>query len=505
MASTVFSPGTLIQSDWLNDVNTDVYTPHITTFNTRTGAVTLTGTDVTNALGYTPSVDRISVTQYGAVGDWNGTTGTNNTPFFQAAINAANALGAALYVPPGAYRIVGNLLIDNSTDTGVYSPKMSLYGDGPVSSVLYGDAGTHSVLSIIGGTSGAGMHSHQTIQGIAIAKDGGGVGIELTNAAFISFRDIMIRGADIGVYGTDVLSSSFYNCQFLFNLGGVRFERSPTADGFQSAPNALAFYSCVLGNNANYGAWVIGAGNFTYIGGSVEGNGHTGALPTSGKYGILINDGGLESACSLAVTGTYFEYNHGTADIWLANSTYSSSAFISGCTFNRISNTYYTTHNIYAETSGVIVSTVQISGCGFKHYNTYVPSAARYTINQVQSGGAFNRISWDGCFFSSATDTPVCRNQSGDVLAYATVTAAGALAGSTKSMNISSVTKSSTGTYAVVYRQVSESVSPAITICTYGDYVASIFSSTGAGFTYIVKDRSTGTLTDSVTSFIAMG
>lgn len=43
------------------------------------------------------------VRRYGAVADWTGSTGTDNYPAFQAAINAAQ--GAPVYVPPGSWRI----------------------------------------------------------------------------------------------------------------------------------------------------------------------------------------------------------------------------------------------------------------------------------------------------------------------------------------------------------------------------------------------------------------
>ena len=57
--------------------------------------------------------ETVSVTDFGAVADWNGTTGTDNTAFFTAAVNALGANGGGtLLIPPGEYK--GNLLINHS-------------------------------------------------------------------------------------------------------------------------------------------------------------------------------------------------------------------------------------------------------------------------------------------------------------------------------------------------------------------------------------------------------
>lgn len=62
------------------------------------------------------------VRRYGAVADWNGTTGTDNSTAFQNAINAA--AGAPVIVPAGSFRInrtLTNTIVSNAIALGVFS------------------------------------------------------------------------------------------------------------------------------------------------------------------------------------------------------------------------------------------------------------------------------------------------------------------------------------------------------------------------------------------------
>ena len=53
----------------------------------------------------------VNVRDYGAVGDWNGATGTDDTAAIQAAIDAAAAGPGALFIPAGKYAIAHTLRI----------------------------------------------------------------------------------------------------------------------------------------------------------------------------------------------------------------------------------------------------------------------------------------------------------------------------------------------------------------------------------------------------------
>ena len=127
---------------------------------------------------------------------------------------------------------------------------------------------------------------------------------------------------------------------------------------------------------------------------------------------VLLDDAGAQGSAAGNFSGVYFEQNVGTADIWLANSVQSVAANVDGCSFNRISSTYYVTNNILVETANSGVEQfVTVMGCGFKGFNTYVPSAGRPYINTITSASGVSTVAWAGCLFQSATETPVITNQ----------------------------------------------------------------------------------------------
>jgi hypothetical protein len=111
-------------------------------------------------------------------------------------------------------------------------------------------------------------------------------------------------------------------------------------------------------------------------------------------------------------SGVYFENNAGVADIWLSNSAESAAASISGCSFARIDSTNYVTNNIYVETSGSgITQAVNVAGCGFKYFNTYVPNSGRKYINTSTSSGGTSTVGWSGCVFQSEIEKPTIVNE----------------------------------------------------------------------------------------------
>lgn len=343
----------------------------------------------------------ISVKDFGAVGD----DSHDDTANIQAAITYANTIGGDVYFPAGTYKITNTLTINNSASTSEYY-KASIYGDSSASARIHGAAGSYNMLEISGGSTGAGVHSHQVIRGLFFVKDDNvGYLIKGDNLAFISFEDVSCLNGDYGFYGTDVLSSVFYDCIFRFANYGMRFEYAD-----YSQPNAITLVSCVVGNNNNAGIYVSGGSTFNMFGGSVESNGMTGSA--SPKFGVLLNNAGAQGSAAGNFSGVYFEQNVGTADIWLANSVQSAASNINGCSFNRISSTYYTTNNILVETSNSGVEQyVSVMGCGFKGFNTYVPNSGRPYINAITSASGVSTVAWAGCLFQSATETPSITNQ----------------------------------------------------------------------------------------------
>ena len=359
------------------------------------------GTSAVATTAQTKMRETISVKDFGAVGD----DVADDTTKIQAAINYANTIGGDVYFPAGIYKITNTLTINNSGDTAD-TFKASMYGDSSSSARIRGMPGNYNMLEITGGTTGGGVHSHQVIRGLFFVKEDflGGC-IVGDNLAFLSLEDVSCLNGNYAFYATDVLSSVFYNCVFRFANIGFRAEYNNF-----SYPNAITLVGCVIGNNNDAGVYVTGGTNFNMFGGSVESNGMTGSAAS--KFGVLLNNAGVQGAVSGNFSGVYFEQNVGVADIWLANSAEASAASISGCSFARISSTFYVTNNIYVETSNAGVKQfVSVAGCGFKSFNTYVPNSGRKYINTAATAGGVSTVAWSGCMFQSATETPTITNE----------------------------------------------------------------------------------------------
>lgn len=83
----------------------------------------------------------ICVTQFGAVADWDGAQGTDNTAAFQAALNATSIFGGSVFVPAGSYKISDTLIMD----TGQYTFGLILFGEGRNSIIVQTGAGKDAV------------------------------------------------------------------------------------------------------------------------------------------------------------------------------------------------------------------------------------------------------------------------------------------------------------------------------------------------------------------------
>lgn len=360
---------------------------------TGTGGATLTLEDILNQ-------DQISVKRFGAVGDGV----TNDYAAIQETIDYCLPRGLKVYFPAGTYICNSGLTVNFSSATDDYSYKCTLVGDGPNASRIGKTSGGHDLITITGG-SGAGVHGYLAIDGLYLqGHDLTGIGIAINKIAFMSLRDVVILGFNYGFYATNFLSSNLERVYSRFNNYGGRMERL-AGGSYESDPNAVTFTACVIANNYNYGMWVVAGACINMFGGSVEGNGIGGADAT--KFGVLISNPGVEGSVGGNFNGVYFENNKGTADVWLTNSARSIAHNFSGCSFNRISGTNFTTNNIRVETSGGQTQTVAVMGCGFKRYNDYSASASRKYIEGV---GSTNQVSWAGCYFQDSSEVPSITN-----------------------------------------------------------------------------------------------
>jgi hypothetical protein len=110
-------------------------------------------TDQSSLSSANPTI--IPVENFGAIGDWNGTTGTDNTAAIQACVTSLSSTGGLCKFQAKAYKITGTITISNSsvgligvntavTNTGVFTST-------PTSSQIITTSASADIIDITGG------------------------------------------------------------------------------------------------------------------------------------------------------------------------------------------------------------------------------------------------------------------------------------------------------------------------------------------------------------------
>lgn len=153
MADTTFTSGTVIASSWLNDVNDATYN--------GTGVFTPTGTGAVARTNQAKLRETVSVLDFGAVADSNGTAGngTDNTAAFTAAILHAVTNRCTLLIPSGnglMYRHTGPLPVLVASLASGVRKGVIIEGDGPGSIIFNDSTGDSFVLDSTAGAADMG-------------------------------------------------------------------------------------------------------------------------------------------------------------------------------------------------------------------------------------------------------------------------------------------------------------------------------------------------------------
>jgi hypothetical protein len=150
----------------------------------------------------------INVLDYGAVGDWNGTTGTDNTTAIQAAITAANQFtdGATVFFPPGNYRVTATL--------NLFSDRSGLLGNGAVITLTGHSTDSYPLFNV--------THSASTV--------------------FPAFPTVAIKGIR--------LVSAVANRGVAFTVAGLGIDQFASQIHYQQLEITNFFAAWVYGNNA---------------------------------------------------------------------------------------------------------------------------------------------------------------------------------------------------------------------------------------------------------------
>ena len=346
-----------------------------------------------------------NVKNYGAKGNGSAVIAdmTAETAAIQSAITAAQTNGGTVFFPAGVYRINSALsIVTNDQDPAA---RPHLLGEGAGGSVIIQTAAANGITitgsAIVPGT-------YVTIQGMTLVGNQSGAGLSFADSAFAHVSDVHITNWATGIYGIDVLSMTFEKVIIRFNTNGFRFERSTTGT-FRSNPNAITMIGCVTGNNTTYGGWVVGAGTFNYIGGSIESNA-SGTVESASNWGLRITDPGgdvvSESSVGFSLQGVYFEANGGRSNFWIEATEANTGVVgaITGCSFNRISTSYSTNHIRCEASNSAFGFPIALVGCGFRGLDGYSATVIRPNIFNGSNFFAVNPIS---CKASSTVDAYV--------------------------------------------------------------------------------------------------
>jgi hypothetical protein len=245
----------------------------------------------------------------------------------------------------------------------------------------------------------------------------GSTGVTMNLGAFAKFERLNIQAFDIGMYLQDVDQAYFEKLNVRFNNQGVWGLKSgspPSGGGASTQPNNWTFESCSLSNNFLYGANIIGGSALTFVGGDVE---YNGSVAGAAGFGLQFLNSGYEGGVGAVLQGVYFEGNRGLADVVLIGieTVYGPilgvTHIITGCSFNR--NGAADTANInnilcnFGPPSTVGQQQLILQGCGFKPFNTYVPSAGTpviaYGITPATNGVNFFDL---GSLYVSSVEKP---------------------------------------------------------------------------------------------------
>jgi hypothetical protein len=311
MADTTFTSGTTVASSWLNDANVATYerVSNITALKaldkTRfTRARTLgysTPGDGGHGEYYYDSSDTTSsdnggsiivatdggrwklihqgtfyAEQFGAKGDWNGTTGTDDAAALQAAINALPSVGGRIALRQGKRYLVGSQL------TAAGTGHIDIFGAGAAEAsnnvgsteIIKSGSLSTAVLNI---TSPFAKIRDLVVRG-ATGNTGDGIQIS-ANSVTLDHVSVFSMGNDgvrIGLdSGTNANSWTLSHCRLNNNS---RFGLYISDQVSPTLPNANAgtWINCVAQSNGNDGVRIGNATLNTLVGGTVESNGGCG-------------------------------------------------------------------------------------------------------------------------------------------------------------------------------------------------------------------------------------
>lgn len=393
--------------------------------------------------------DTWNIRQFGAVA--NGRSGnTDNTAAIQAAIDATiETRRGELFAPGGSYGI-GSTVAVNLTDTTIAGRGVTcnLVGAGSDATEFFWLANNNNSMFNIVGPAGTNNNNLGGVQNLHwrgfsahMLWQGKGTFISTKYIGHSKFEDIYSFEFDVHWQMIDALVVLMDRVRASNGRRGFWAYR-----GDFTYPNAFTFVACTFGGMNEWGVIGESISGWTFIGGSIEGNGASVAFTSRG--GLLLTNPGPEGGLGLTVEGTYFEYNGGTADILItANASFPSLHKIAGV-FNRGSTPANAVHNVYVQTdTGYPPVNVDYTGSAFVSFPGYSPSGS--TVRLTKAGAGPVRFH-GSAYFKDAAEAPVNADTAPIAEAQFNIAASPVVS---RSSNVASVVKNAVGDYTINFSQ----------------------------------------------------
>lgn len=313
--------------------------------------------------------EKISIKDFGAVGDSDGTTGngTDNTVFIQNAINYAASVGKSLFIPAGQYRITGQLNFSGDTN------QFGFEGESKLNSIIFADYNPATRTAVLSVNNSAGTRAYVRFNNFYLkgVNNANTVGIYCNwTSGFSEIFDVTV----IGFYDGIVVSND-YNMKISYSViqnclnNGIQFGLDIT--GASGLCNNNLFLGVISDNNGASGLYQIGCRALQLCQCTMEAN----------EYCNIF----LDYVQGASITGQYMEYSPSivaipNAQLRIQNSNGVSVNGLSVSAFN-----HDTTPIIYLSggNNGISLTGISIETTGgtFNAFGIYVEDSFGVSIN----------------------------------------------------------------------------------------------------------------------------
>lgn len=363
-------------------------------------------------------------------------SGTEVSPAIQNMLNTGTG---GIEIKDGQYNSTTKVTVNHSGSNfpvmGRKSKRFDFTGESMVNTAF--NTNGNDFLEYIGNSEGdgQGVHSGMKLSNFTVYGTGNsGVGLRLSNAAYLKVEDVYLVRNNSGLVITGVLTSEFNRINSQYNNYGMYIN-----GGTNSTVNALKING-VFSGNSKFGIEGDIGTRINLNNCNFEGNGTQGDTGTGGVYLRA-----KEQMSVINISDCYFEANQGISDIQVNNMTSSPLIVnINSCTFIRgNSSGGYCTYVIRALSTGGGRVIVNLNGCHFFTQTAfgYIPSASRPFI----SGGTYMTLNgMDTCHFSEDISKSISTVSTSSVISGSVTSAGVAYAPS-----YLTIAKQSTGVYSI--------------------------------------------------------